>query len=81
MSSWTKHQSATFFTTQAQANNEVIWLLVFAAWLCLPTGDVTETSINSAILSTDCSIGGYEESAAIYFSMENKYVSFKKPGA
>jgi len=64
-----------FLTAQAQSNNEVIWLLVFAAWSCLPTGDVRETSINSAILSTDCSVRGYEESGAIYFSMENKYVS------
>lgn len=75
MLSWTKHPSATFFMAQAQGNNKVIWLLVFAACSCfVPTGDVRETSINSAILSTNCSIRGYEESGAIYFSMENKYV-------
>lgn len=82
MSSWTKHPSATFFTAQAQGNNEVIWLSVFAAWSCfVPAGDVRETSINSAILSTNCSVRGYEESGAIYFSMKNKYIPLKKPGA
>ncbi len=52
MLSWTKHPSATFFTAEAQGNNEVIWLSVFAACSCfVPTGDVRETSIKSAILS------------------------------
>lgn len=75
MSTWTEHPSATFFTAQAQGNNELIWLSVFAACCCfVPTGDVRKTTINSAILSTNCAICGYEESGAIYFSMKNKYV-------
>lgn len=44
----------------------------------MPTGDVRETSINSAILSSNCSARGCEESGAIYFSMEDKYGAFKK---
>lgn len=65
-----------FFTALAQGNNKVIWLSVFAACPCyVPAGDVRETSINSAILSTNCSICGYEKSRAIYFSMKNKYVA------
>lgn len=65
----------SFFKAQALGNIKVIWLLVFAACSCfVPIGDVRESSINSAILSTNCSICGYEESVAIYFSIENKYV-------
>lgn len=78
MWSLTKHPSATFST--AQGNNEVIWLVVFAAWSCSPIGDVRETSINRAILTTNCSSCGYEESGAMYFSLKNKYVSACKAG-
>lgn len=72
--------SATFFKAQEQGNNKVIWLLVFVACSCfVRTCDVRESSINSASLSTNGSIHGYEESVPIYFSMENKYASVQKP--
>lgn len=49
-------------------------MAVNVSYFCLvPTGDVKEASINSAILSTNCSIRGYGESAAIYFGVKDKY--------
>lgn len=58
--------------------------MLFGCWYLLPapvpTGDVRETLINSGILSSNCSTRGCEESGAIYFSMEDKYVPVKKAG-
>lgn len=71
-----------FFTALAQGNNKVIWLSVFAACPCyVPAGDVRETSINSAILSTNCSICGYEKVELFILAWKINMSLHLKPGA